>query len=51
MSVGLIALLDDLAAIAKVAAAPLTRSPARPRKQEPRQRASSSTMPRLRRVT
>ena len=33
MSVGLIALLDDLAGIAKVAQLPSTMSPARPRRQ------------------
>ena len=51
MSVGLIALLDDIAAIAKVAAASLDDVASQAAKAGQRRLASSSTMPRLRRVT
>ena len=46
MSVGLIALLDDLAAIAKMAAASLDDVASQSAKAERRRPASSSTMPR-----
>ena len=51
MSIGLIALLDDIAAIAKVAAASLDDIAGQAVKAGQRRRVSSSTMRRSRRVT